>query len=77
MMSEITKHQKAVELELCKLHYEAVQAEFPDLLQFIEHALDEDIPLETVKGWIDGMGVGEELSHKFYSAARWYAENKR
>lgn len=70
------KQQEKVELQFCKGHYEEAQADNPEILEMLEATLDHGIPLQALKGWIDGMKQPEELTFRFYCAARWYAKQK-
>lgn len=69
--------REEVELQLCKAHYEEVQADNPEILEMLETTLDRGIPLTVLKGWIEGMRQPEELTFKFYCAARWYEASKK
>lgn len=75
--SVFDEYREKVELQICKAHYEEAQADNPEILEMLETTLDRGIPLAVLKGWIEGMKQPEELTFKFYCAARWYEASKK
>lgn len=72
----ITNLQAAVELPLCKLDYDQMADDCPEIMEPIEAAINSGIDLETVRGWIERTTTDNKLSQQLYNAARWYEASK-
>lgn len=73
----VVDHQAAVELQLCKPDYDEMLEKCPEIMEPIEVALNSNISLETVQGWIERTVTDKKLGQQLLNAARWYEGSKR
>lgn len=69
-------HQAAIELPLCKLDYEAMNEECPEIMRPLELAIDSGIEVEIIRAWIERVSTDEKLTKQLYNAARWYGSSR-
>lgn len=70
-------HQAAVELSLCKLDYEAMAEECPEIIKPLELAIESGVEVETIRAWIERVSTDEKLTKQLANAARWYGSSRQ
>lgn len=69
-------HQAAIELPLCKLDYEAMTEECPEIMRPLELAIDNGVEVDTIRAWIERVSTDDKLTKQLTNAARWYGSSR-